>query len=118
MDGPPAHLMTVLRVEDDDKAANRIPADLAREAGAAYLAEKSIGDLVAAQQRAIVDALGEAGRPTRTIDVFSLDERAMGSLMMHFFIETILAAALLEVDPFDQPAVELGKRLTRQYLTS
>jgi glucose-6-phosphate isomerase len=47
-----------------------------------------------------------------------LDERTMGALMMHFMIETILAADLLAVDPFDQPAVELGKRLTRQYLAA
>jgi glucose-6-phosphate isomerase len=52
----------------------------------------------------------------RTIDVPRLDERALGGLMMHFFIETILAADLLSVDPFDQPAVEVGKRLTREYL--
>jgi glucose-6-phosphate isomerase len=45
-----------------------------------------------------------------------LDEHTLGALMMHFMIETILAADLLNVDPFDQPAVELGKRLTRQYL--
>jgi glucose-6-phosphate isomerase len=37
-------------------------------------------------------------------------------MMMHFIVETILAADLMGVDPFDQPAVELGKRLTRDYL--
>jgi glucose-6-phosphate isomerase len=31
-------------------------------------------------------------------------------------LETILAAHLLGVDPFDQPAVESGKMLTRRYL--
>ncbi len=35
---------------------------------------------------------------------------------MHFMLETILAAHLLGVDPFDQPAVESGKVLTRRYL--
>jgi glucose-6-phosphate isomerase len=35
---------------------------------------------------------------------------------MHYMLETILAAHLLGVDPFDQPAVEEGKILTRQYL--
>ncbi|MGH6792780.1 MAG: hypothetical protein ACRECF_08585, partial [Methyloceanibacter sp.] len=45
-----------------------------------------------------------------------LDERALGALMMHFMLETILAAHLLGVDPFDQPAVESGKILTRRYL--
>ena len=36
--------------------------------------------------------------------------------MMHFMLETILAADLLGVDPFDQPAVEEGKQRTRAYL--
>ena len=35
---------------------------------------------------------------------------------MHFMLETILAANLLEVNPFDQPAVEEGKVLAREYL--
>ena len=36
--------------------------------------------------------------------------------MMHYMLETILAAHLLGVDAFDQPAVEEGKVLTRDYL--
>jgi len=35
---------------------------------------------------------------------------------MHFMLETMLAAHLLGVDAFDQPAVEEGKILTRDYL--
>ncbi len=35
---------------------------------------------------------------------------------MHFMLETIIAAGLLGVDPFDQPAVEDGKVLARRYL--
>jgi glucose-6-phosphate isomerase len=35
---------------------------------------------------------------------------------MHFMLETIIAGHLMGVDPFDQPAVEQGKILTRQYL--
>jgi glucose-6-phosphate isomerase len=118
MDGPPVHLMTILRVANaaGNEDAITIPPALAAEAGAGYLAGKTIGDLVRAQQRAIADALIEARRPVRTIDVERVDERALGALMMHFVIETILAADLLNVDPFDQPAVELGKRLTRQYI--
>jgi glucose-6-phosphate isomerase len=36
---------------------------------------------------------------------------------MHFMIETILAGRLLGIDPFDQPAVELAKNLTRERLS-
>jgi glucose-6-phosphate isomerase len=45
-----------------------------------------------------------------------LDERAVGELLMHGMLETILAGYALNVDPFDQPAVEEGKILAKQYL--
>jgi glucose-6-phosphate isomerase len=115
LDGAPQHFITVIR----EACAGRgpiIPPDLAGLAGAAYLAGRAAGDLVEAQQRAIPEALVAAGRPVRIIDLETLDERALGALMMHFMLETILAAHLLEVDPFDQPAVESGKILTRRYL--
>ena len=38
-------------------------------------------------------------------------------MLMHFMIETVLAGRLLGVDPFDQPAVELAKILTKERLS-
>jgi glucose-6-phosphate isomerase len=115
LDGAPQHFITVIR-EDCAGRGPHVPPDLAKLAGADYLAGHAAGDLVAAQQRAIPEALIAAGRPVRTIDLEVLDERALGALMMHFMLETILSAHLLGVDPFDQPAVESGKVLTRRYL--
>jgi glucose-6-phosphate isomerase len=115
LDGAPQHLITVIR-EACDGRGPRVPPDLAKLANADYLAGHAAGDLVAAQQRAIPEALMAQGRPVRTIDLDQLDEAALGALMMHFMLETILAAHLLGVDPFDQPAVESGKILTRRYL--
>ncbi len=116
LDGAPQHLVTVVRAPNEGLGP-RLAADLADLAGADYLAGRTPGDLVAAQQRAIPEALIEAGRPVRVIDLERLDEATLGALMLHFMLETILAAHLLGVDPFDQPAVESGKVLTRRYLT-
>ena len=115
LDGAPQHFITVIR-EKCAGVGPRVALDLASAAGADYLAGHAAGDLVAAQQRAIPEALIAAGRPVRTIDLKRLDEASLGALMMHFMLETILAAHLLGVDPFDQPAVESGKILTRRYL--
>jgi glucose-6-phosphate isomerase len=52
----------------------------------------------------------------RIFEIERLDEWTLGWLMMHYMLETILAADLLGVDPFDQPAVELSKHLTKDYL--
>jgi len=52
----------------------------------------------------------------RSIFTEALDEASLGELLMHFMLETIIAAHLLGVDPFDQPAVEDGKVLAKKYL--
>lgn len=91
-------------------------AALSARAGEPEFAGKHIGDLVAAQGRATADTLARNGRPVRCIHVETIDERAMGELFMHFILETILAGYSFGVDPFDQPAVEEGKILAKQYL--
>lgn len=93
-----------------------IDESLANAAGAPYLAGHTVGELVMAQSKAISDAFTEHKRPVRVMEYDQLDVRTLGALMMHFVMETILAADLYGVDPFDQPAVELGKRLTKDYL--
>jgi glucose-6-phosphate isomerase len=115
LDGAPQHLITVIR-EACAGRGPRVTPDLAKIARSDYLSGRTAGDLVAAQQKAIPAALIAAKRPVRTIDIETLDERALGALMMHFMLETILAGHLLDVDPFDQPAVESGKIITRRYL--
>ena len=81
-----------------------------------WLAGRTMGDLLDVSQRATAETLARNGRPVRIMRVPNLDERSMGALLMHFMLETIIAADLLGIDPFDQPAVEEGKKLARQYL--
>ncbi|MEQ9126143.1 MAG: glucose-6-phosphate isomerase [Alphaproteobacteria bacterium] len=88
----------------------------AADAELAYLTGRPLGDLLDAEQRATAETLIRNGRPTRIMTVARADEASMGALMAHFELETILAARLLGVDPFDQPAVEEGKVLARAYL--
>ena len=115
MDGPRTHMMTVLRVAGAGTGPVIDPA-LARIAGAEFMAGRTVGDVVDAQAHAVPAALARAGRPVRTFDIAKLDEKTLGALLMHFMIETILAGRLLGVDPFDQPAVELAKILTKERL--
>jgi glucose-6-phosphate isomerase len=115
MDGPREHYLTIIRVASEG-VGPKVDPDLAKLAGADMLGGHTIGDIVSAQAHALPEALGRAGRPVRTIDLAKLDEKALGALLMHFMIETILAGRLLGVDPFDQPAVELAKVLTKKRL--
>jgi glucose-6-phosphate isomerase len=113
--GPRDKLFTIVTVASAGRGP-RIAPDLAKLAGEPDFAGKTIGDLVAAQGRATAETLAKNGCPVRTIALDTLDERHLGELLMHFMLETIIAAHLLEVDPFDQPAVEEGKVLAKKYL--
>jgi glucose-6-phosphate isomerase len=117
MDGPRVHMMTIVRVASAGLGPT-IDAGFARLAGAGFMAGRTIGDVVDAQAHAVPAALARAGRPVRTFDLVKLDEKTLGALLMHFMIETILAGRLLGLDPFDQPAVELAKILTKERLAN
>ena len=116
LDGPGGNLFTIL--ETPDPTPRCVDAALAGEIGAAYLGGRTMGELIAAHARATAATLAGAGRPVRRLSVPAADARAVGALMMHFMLETVVAAHLLGVDPFDQPAVERGKGLVRRYLES
>ncbi len=116
LDGPHDHMVTLMGLTNKS-VGPRISPQLAKLARAEMLAGRTAGDLVDAEQHAIGDALITSGRPTRTIEIPTLDEQTLGALIMHFMMETIFAADLYGVDAFDQPAVELGKVLTREYLS-
>ena len=114
LDGPADKMFTLIMAKQSNGAV--VPEDLVGDERLAYLAGRSMGELLDAEQRATAATLIENGRPTRTIWIDHLDDATIGALMMHFMIETIIAAQLLGVDAFDQPAVEQGKILARQYL--
>ncbi|MGE3148299.1 MAG: glucose-6-phosphate isomerase [Pseudorhodoplanes sp.] len=113
--GPRDKLFTVITVANAGQGP-RLSPDLARLAGEPGFAGKTIGDLVAAQGRATADTLAKNGCPVRTIRLDALNEASLGELLMHFMLETIIAAHLLGIDAFDQPAVEEGKILAKKYL--
>ena len=115
--GPRDKLFTVVTL-DGAGLGPRMDAELAKVAGEPDFAGKTLGDLVAAEGRATAETLAKNGCPVRMLHLAKLDEESLGELMMHFMLETIIAAHLLGVDAFDQPAVEEGKVLAKKYLSS
>jgi glucose-6-phosphate isomerase len=115
LEGPADKLFTILEAPIAGTGPE-IPERRARALGLDYLAGRTIGDLVAAECRATAETLAGNGRPVRRLRLEAVDERTLGGLFMHFILETVIAAGLIGVDPYDQPAVEQGKVLARRYL--
>jgi glucose-6-phosphate isomerase len=78
----------------------------------AYLGGHSLAELLTAELRATRHALATNGRMNMTIELPAITAHTMGQLLMMLQIATVYAGALYDVDPFDQPGVELGKELT------
>ncbi|MGB0570618.1 MAG: glucose-6-phosphate isomerase [Alphaproteobacteria bacterium] len=115
LDGPKDKMFTIVTQQLAGRG-DRVSPKLAQHAGAEYLAGQATGDLLAAEQEATIDSLCAHGRPVRRIEVARVDEAALGALMVHFMLETLTAAFMVGVDPFDQPAVDDGKERVRQRL--
>lgn len=115
LDGPADKMFTMVML-DRAGMGERVSADLAGDPELAYLAGRTMGDLMEAEQRATADSLMQRGRPTRVIRLERLDEERLGALLMHFMLETLIAADLFGVPAFGQPAVEQGKLMARRFL--
>lgn len=77
-----------------------------------YLGDHTLGELLNAERLATQQALAANGRMNMSIELPSITAHAMGQVLMMLQIATVYAGALYDVDPFDQPGVELGKDLT------
>ena len=80
------------------------------------LHKKSLEILLRAELEATIETLENKKLPLRFFELDLLNEACIGSLMMYFIIETIFCCYLIDVNPFDQPAVEEGKILTKKKL--
>lgn len=114
LDGPRDKLFTIVALDHNGPFAITLPS--VGHPAVDLFQEKTMGDLMKAEQKATINTLRRHRRPTRVIHLNSLDGRILGGLMMHYILETLAMAHLMGINPFDQPAVEEGKILAQQYL--
>lgn len=107
IEGPRDKLVTFVAVDQHER-------DLSIPVGTepAHLAGKTLSELLRTQHDATREALAADGRPSITVRIERVDARHLGALVFLYEATTAFAGAAYEVDAFDQPGVELGKRLT------
>jgi len=111
MEGPRDKMITFWEVEKP-RAELRIPRDFAQYDSCGYLGGKTLGQLFHAERIATEAALTEAGRPNCRWTLPRVDEYTVGAFFQTLEFQTAFAGELYGVDAFDQPGVELGKKLT------
>lgn len=116
LDGPADKMFTLLTLDVAD-TGRPVCTGISCDSSLSYLDGRSMGDLLAAEQEATAATLADNGCPTRVFRLQDLTEKTLGALLMHFMLETMIAAHLLNVNAYDQPAVEAGKVLARRFLS-
>ncbi|MGQ0813127.1 MAG: glucose-6-phosphate isomerase [Gemmatimonadota bacterium] len=111
MEGPFDKTITFLAVRELGNDVT-IPRFYADNEALAYLGGHTLGELLNAERLATRHALASSGRMNMTIELPSITAHTMGQSFMMLQLATVYAGALYDVDPFDQPGVELGKELT------
>jgi glucose-6-phosphate isomerase len=116
LDGPDDKQYTLLADPKLGTLGARVPERFSGLPATAPLAGHTTGELLLAEFRATRETLTRHARPNRTILLDTRSAAAIGALILLLELETVVVARLLNIDPFDQPAVEESKVLARQYL--
>ena len=82
-----------------------------------YLKNRNLSDVIYAQKKATENVFSKKNIPFRSFEIKKRDEKTLGELFCFFILETILIGKSLNLNPYDQPAVELIKLETKRILT-
>ena len=110
MEGPQDKTVTFISAPARDDV--EIPTLHPKVSELSYLGGHTLGEVLDIERRATAGALATRGRPNMTIELDAIDPAHVGGLFMLFEVATVYAGALYDVNPLDQPGVELGKQFT------
>ncbi len=111
LEGPNDKVITFLKLNEFDSDVT-IPEFYDDMPEMNYLSRKSLRKLNGFEESATELALKEAGRPSAALMLDRLNATSIGELVMFLEMQTAYAGYLYNINPFDQPAVEIGKKFT------
>ncbi len=115
VEGPPSRAVVFLHVEQFAREVE-IPETDGLPEPLAHLAGHSLGEVLEAELEGTQRALQEIGRPTTRWSFERLTAESVGGFLVAWETITALMGELLDIDAFDQPGVELGKRIAHGLL--
>lgn len=95
----------------------RVPKHWSGMDGVGDVAGLSFTDILHAERSGTAHALSMGQRPNGTLTIPRLDGKTLGALFMAFELATVYAAELFEVNAYNQPGVEAGKKEAKRLLS-
>lgn len=102
-------------IREIEKPSLKVPEEV--ESSFQYVAGKEFGELLDACYHGTSQGLTEAKRPHVTLSMQRLDEYHLGQLFFLLMTEVVLLGKLYRIDPYGQPGVESGKKITKSILS-
>jgi glucose-6-phosphate isomerase len=99
----------------NEKNSTKINANL-DDSRVSYLKNKNLSQIKLSQKLATENVFHKKNIPFRSFTILNRDEKTLGELFSFFILETILIGKMLNLNPYDQPAVELIKNETKKIL--
>ena len=81
-----------------------------------YLKGKNLSEIKYSQYLATINVFKDKNIPYRSFEISRKNEETLGELFIFFMLETILLGKVMDLNPYDQPAVELIKSNTKKIL--
>jgi glucose-6-phosphate isomerase len=81
-----------------------------------YLKNKQVSEILFAQKKGTEKVFKKKNIPFRSFEINKRDEKTLGEFFCFFILETILIGKSLNLNPYDQPSVELIKKETKNLL--
>jgi glucose-6-phosphate isomerase len=110
-DGPNDKFLIFINVEDPGPEIT-IPEDDSIE----YLKDITFGRLLHTEMEGTIQSLTKNNRPNITISIPRVDAHYLGQLFMLFEAATAFLGEFYEINAFNQPGVELSKKITKELL--
>ncbi len=113
LDGPDDKFFNIFSYDKKSKEKVEINKSLSINS---FLNKKKLSSIKSAQRKALIKSFLKKNISFREFKIKRADENVLGKLFSLFMIETIIVGKLLNINPFDQPAVEQVKVNTKQIL--
>jgi glucose-6-phosphate isomerase len=113
LDGPKNNFFTFFHVRE--KESSQIDNNTILSSSG-YLRNKDLGKIVLSQKLATEKVFLSQNMPFRSFEIINRNEKTLGELFCFFILETILLGRALNINPYDQPSVELIKKETKKIL--
>ncbi|MEK7545742.1 MAG: glucose-6-phosphate isomerase [Patescibacteria group bacterium] len=108
-EGPSDKIVTFIEI-DDFGCDERLPEPWPDIEGVSYFAGRTLKEIAHIERQATAEALAENRRPNGVLQMPDLSGKSLGGLLQALMTATAIAGELWDVNAFDQPGVEAGKR--------